>query len=148
MIYVSELQGRVIRCLMNAPESSLGQICRTLGKTSNSLGMAMTDLVRLGAITRSGVERHYRYSWSGLPYTIGVKPRDTVIADTPADPLIMELTQVNLPADKLDALMKNLHLPRHKLARRLGISKLELNQAMDKYRIKSKFKPKDIDADE
>lgn len=142
MIYVSKTKARIIEYVRANPGSAIAEIYNSIGISATNSGTMLSDLVKVGALTRTGTLRYYKYFWSGAEYTEGLKPREEYENDKPHEDLLLkDLENLELTEDQLLYLRNHTHLPRRELARRLGISKVELNQAMQKYGITSKYKP-------
>ncbi|OBZ15143.1 hypothetical protein [Bacillus sp. FJAT-26390] len=101
---------------------------------SNGTG-TIQSLLNKKLIIRKGKQRRFFYHWTGIPY--GALPEgDQVYIELPAspDPFLKRSASIQLTSEQRFYLDNHKHLPRTQLARKLGISKLELNFAMDSKR--------------
>jgi len=99
------------------------QIADELGVVRPKIFNRITKLVRYGVVIRTGKRGSYVYT------VAEIEPED--IPDMP-DTLLEQLVSYKLTAEQEEILEANSHLSRRELAQKLGISKLQLNHALDK----------------
>lgn len=135
MIYLTPTLYKVFNYIVEHPGSRTCDIAVGLEMTRVNVSVQTSELHKLGAVVRKSVDGVYRYQSAGKPVMVGTQkpgPKPTEIA-----PDIMK--DVGLRKDQMRYILQNLHLPRRELAKQLGMTKLDLNYAMDKLGISSKF---------
>lgn len=144
MVLISKQQAQALSYVIEHPWSTLTEIRTATGISVTSIPSVMMKLLERSLVERMGVDKHYKYKYTGLPYEINTKkfvPPPPKKAEVSLDGMLQDLVSIELTDDQLIYLRGHTHLPRRELSRKLGISKLELNQYMDRNGIKSKHKP-------
>ncbi|GKU79798.1 helix-turn-helix domain-containing protein [Paenibacillus sp. L3-i20] len=135
MVVVTERQQGVLKLIEANEGISIKELLQLVYNSQSSLSGIMTNLVNKGLIRKAGSKRECRYYPTGVDYSVksDITPRGVL-----NDELLNNLSNIEMTEEKLKDLHANLHLPRRQLAALLGISKLVLNQYMDKHEITSK----------
>ena len=136
MIYITENEGKIIEYLVENPNQKAGAISAAL--KIKDISARLTPLWKKGAIERSGTNKNYVYWYSGKPYKVGIAPRVWAVKEVKLDKGLQAIQDFRLSEEQLLFIKSNKHLSRTELAKRLGISKLELNQAMVMQKLHSK----------
>lgn len=131
MIHITKGQKEVADFIAGHPDCRFRDI--RLGVPhiqATNLGTRLSELSRLKVVQRVGSRNNYRYILSGLPYTDEQAPA----AKTEAipDPFLSHIASVTLTPEQVQLFKANKSLPRSKLAKLLGMSKVELNAALEK----------------
>lgn len=94
-------------------------------KKDSTLSAIYGRLYNLGLARRDGKKGSYKFYSTGRAYGIEeVKPE--------VDLYLQNAAGVQLSDKQMECLKNNIHLPRTQLARKIGITKLELNFVLDK----------------
>jgi DNA-binding Lrp family transcriptional regulator len=133
LIRISKAQKDVADFIGANPDCLYGDIWRGMpaGFKEPNLGPILSELIRKGIVSREGRVKSYRYILTGSAYT---DVREAKEPGDELDPLLESIAKASLTPEQIKLYKENRKLPRRQLAKLLGISKLELNQALDKMR--------------
>ncbi|MDF2652739.1 MAG: hypothetical protein K0Q73_8544 [Paenibacillus sp.] len=118
---------------------TITQIAKDINENNGNTFARVKRMIDLGFIKREGVPKKYKYSVVDKPYEVVEFRRSDEVPSFDEDVFLNNLVKVTLSEDKIKELReKKDTMTRTKLAAKLGISKLELNQVMSKYGILQK----------
>ncbi|MGM0882535.1 MAG: hypothetical protein ACQEXQ_16030 [Bacillota bacterium] len=129
MISISEKLETILKVIPFGEGVKYGEIQRLLDVKNGYLVGSLQWLVDKGLVNKEGVTRQYRYSRADVEFVV-VCDRELKEASEELDTLMEQLTAFKVSDKQRQFLQQNKHLPRRELARKLGIGKLEVNQAL------------------
>jgi hypothetical protein len=109
---------------------NIPQIATSMNVDSKEGYRLLHRLIFLGFVTREGRKHHYTYTFADMPYVVVTRRVYPKPALEP-DPFLDRARAYHLTADQLFYLRNHRYQKRTILAKRLGLSKLELNFALD-----------------
>lgn len=118
---------------------TITQIATEVNENNGNTFARVKRMIELGFLKREGVPKKYIYSVVDKPYEVVEVRRSDEVPSFEEDVFLNNLVRITLSEDKLKELReKKDTMTRTKLAEKLGISKVELNQVMNKYGILQK----------
>ncbi|MGO4496404.1 hypothetical protein AB4114_10960 [Paenibacillus sp. 2RAB27] len=120
----------------------ISQIAGEQNEENGSTFARVKRMIDLGFMTREGQPKKYKYHVVDKPYVVvEIRKTEDINIPTFEDKYLNDLVNVSLSEENLRFLRENKDLlSRSQLAEKLGISKLELNQVMNKTGIVQKRK--------
>ncbi|MGO4181818.1 hypothetical protein AB4Z17_11600 [Paenibacillus sp. TAF43_2] len=132
MIKLTELQMTIMNVIAKHDGIKYGDIMEKSGVTLNNGTGTIQALLNKQLVVREGKPRKYLYRSTGILYE--ARPdsdEENNERIKRADPFLTKSALYRFTDDQLIFLKNNSNLSRSKLAQKLGISKLELNFALD-----------------
>jgi hypothetical protein len=139
MIYITKTMNNILQYIIEHPNCMLRDIARDMYMTKANVNTQLSALYSRGAIVRFGEVRPHSYRASGEKVTTDPNQGSLIAKANKVFPDPMHLSDVKIRKDQENYIRYNLHLPRRELAKRLGMTKLDLNYAMDKLGLTSKL---------
>lgn len=131
MIQLTRLQTKIMDVIEANPGVMYGEILKISGVAHGNGTGTITSLLKKEIVRREGTTHKYKYYSTGMAYTVveRVVPK-LQIAPNPMDWLLEKSLSVRLTDEQRFYVKHHKHVPRTKLAARLGLTKLELNFAI------------------
>lgn len=131
MMQLTPLQASIMSAIEDNPGIMYGDILKISGVAHGNGTGTVTSLLKKKMITREGKTHKYKYYSAGMAYTVveRVIPELKVVP-VQTDSLIEQAISVQLTDEQKFYVKNHKHVPRTKLAARLGLTKLQLNFAI------------------
>lgn len=130
MIYISEQQEQLLKLIMETPDINYAQIAELTEWPINGISERCRALIKKGVIERKGNQRRFTHkAIEDIEYTVTFDGKPPKAEELP-DPLMERLKAFKVTDEQRLIINKNRSVSRMELARKLRISKLEVNLAL------------------
>lgn len=131
MIVITPNQEKVLELFIQHPGSKVSFIAQ-LTDYKHVSSMAQT-LHKKGLLRRDGTERLYEYSPTFIKYFVTPNGKKIFTSfDIEEDPFLKRLSEFKFTPTQEEYVRKASHLTKNEIAKKLGISKLELNFGIER----------------
>jgi hypothetical protein len=129
MLQLLSNEAKIVQALKDCQD--VAEIAFKIGITREAVYYLLKRLIQFGVIHRTGNKRHYCHTVKNIPYEIVKRrsrpdPEESIVSDK----LIKASKNTELTKEQLFYFKNHKSLPRTEMARRLGLTKLQLNFAV------------------
>lgn len=131
MIQLTTKQASIMAAIEAKPGIQYAEIIAQSGITHGTVSQVAHKLLKKGMVVREGAAHSYKYYSTGKEYEVSDKVKAKIrVASSEPDKLIELAGTVKLTEEQKFYVKNHKHVPRSKMAARLGMSKLEFNFAL------------------